>query len=184
MKSRVLAISAISAGFVAISLTIGAYFDVADLVSLVLASAFVMLPLYYGSYKGCFLSYAAGGVIALIFSLPRFYSVVFPSFFLFFGLYPIIAEMIREKKLKPAVRIITGIIWCVLYFYGAFFYYTSVLGLSLGEFPQFLSWLEDNLIYFIGVVAVIFYFIFDRFIFVVKRVIDAYLDRIIKNRDK
>ena len=51
MKSRLLAISAISAALVAISLTVGAYVDMADIFSLVIASAFVLLPLYYDSFK-------------------------------------------------------------------------------------------------------------------------------------
>lgn len=180
MKSKLLAISAISAALVAISLTVGAYIDMADLFALVVASAFVMLPLYYGSYKGCFLAYAAGGVIALLFSLPRFNSVVFPSYFLFFGIYPIIFDMARRKNFNGVIFKIIGAVWCVAYFYGAYFYYTGLLGLQIGDFPEWLSWLSENLLYFIALLAVAFYFIFDRYIFVVKRFIDAYLGRIVK----
>ena len=180
MKSKVLAISAIAAGFVAISLTVGAYLDVADLFALIVSSVFVMLPLYYDSYKGCFLSFGVGGALAMLFSLPKFYSIVFPSYFLFFGLYPVIA---RSKGVNKVVRVVVGIVWSVLYFYGAFFYYTRLLGLSLGSFPQAFKWLENNLVYFIGAFAVVFYFIYDRFIVVVKRVIDVYLSKIIKKQD-
>lgn len=183
MKSRILAISAISAGFVAISLTVGAYLDMADLFALIVASVFVMLPLYYDSYKGCFLAFGVGGVLAMLFSLPKFYSVVFPSYFLYFGLYPLISEFARSKGINKVVRIVAGIVWSVLYFYGAFFYYTRLLGLSLGNFPQAFKWLEDNLVYFIGAFAVVFYFIYDRFIVVVKRFIDYYLSKIVKKQD-
>ena len=183
MKSKVLAISAIAAGFVAISLTVGAYLDVADLFALIVSSVFVMLPLYYDSYKGCFLSFGVGGALAMLFSLPKFYSIVFPSYFLFFGLYPVISELARSKGVNKVVRVVVGIVWSVLYFYGAFFYYTRLLGLSLGSFPQAFKWLENNLVYFIGAFAVVFYFIYDRFIVVVKRVIDVYLSKIIKKQD-
>lgn len=180
MKSRLLAISAISAALVAISLTVGAYVDMADIFSLVIASAFVLLPLYYDSFKACFLSFAAGGVIALIFSIPKFYSVVFPSYFLFFGVYPIIANLVKRNNFNLVLWRILGIVWCVAFFYGAYFYYTLVLGLSLGSFPAWLSWLADNIVWFIAGFAIAFYFIFDRFIFVVKCLIDRYLDKIVK----
>lgn len=180
MKSKILAVSAISAGFVAIALTVGAYIDMADLFALVVASAFVILPLYYGSYKGCFLSFFAGGAIALVFALPRFNSVVFPSYFMFFGLYPVVSEFAKSKNVKKGVRYLIGAIWCVLFFYGAYFYYTAVLNLSIGDFPEWLGWLSDNLLYFIAAFAVAFYFIFDRFIFVVRNLTDRYLGKIVK----
>lgn len=180
MKSKVLAISAISAAFVAIALTVGAYIDMADLFALVVASAFVILPLYYDSYKGCFLSFAAGGTLAFLFSLARFNSIVFPSYFLFFGIYPVISNIARKKNFNKAVWKVIGVVWCVLFFYGAYFYYTGLLNLSLGDFPEWLSWLGDNILYFLAVFAVAFYFVYDRYVFVVKRFIDGYLGRIIK----
>lgn len=180
MKSRIIAISAISAGFVAISLTIGAYVDMVDLLMLVIASVFVLLPLYYGSYKGCFLSFLAGETLALVFSIPKFNSIVFPAFFAFFGLYPVISQFEITKNVKPIIRHIIGAIWCILFCYGAYYYYTLLLGLSLGNFPQWLQFVANNILYFIGVFALIFYFIYDRYIIVAKRFIDRNLGRIIK----
>ena len=119
MKSKVVAISAISAGFVALSLIAGAYISVADLFALVVASVFVILPLYYGSYKGAFLAFLAGGVIALLCALPTIaMTVVFPAYAAFFGLYPIVRLWLREKNVHKAVVIAIGIVWCVAAVYG------------------------------------------------------------------
>ena len=68
MKSKIISISAISAGFIAILLTIGSYFEITDLITTVVASCLVLLPLYYNSYKGMILTYLVGGVIAFMFS--------------------------------------------------------------------------------------------------------------------
>ena len=67
MKSKLLSISAVSAGFVAVFLLIGAYFEIADLFTSVISSVFVTLPLYYKSYKASFLAFLAGGVMGSIY---------------------------------------------------------------------------------------------------------------------
>ena len=98
MKSRVIAISAISASFVAISLTLGSYFPVIDLASVILASAFVVLPLYYNSFAGSILACIAGSVLAFLFSGFNIFSIVVPSFLLFFGAYPIVKHKMIQKN--------------------------------------------------------------------------------------
>lgn len=180
MKSKVIAISAISAGFVAIALTVGAYIEMADLFSLVVASAFLMLPLYYNSYKGAILSFLAGGVIAFLFSGFNIFSIVFPAYFVFFGIYPILTVKIRSRKQRNTLWTVIGLIWCVLFFYGAYYYYTGVMKLNLNDFPEYLSFISDYIMYFIALIGAIFYFVFDRFIIVVKLFVDRYLKRIVK----
>lgn len=184
MKSKTLAISAISAALVAIALTVGAYFDAADLFALIVASAFVILPLYRGSYKGTLLSFLVGGVIAIISSGFNFaYSVVFPAYFGFFGAYPILFSYLSDKNVKKPVRAIIGILWCVAAFYGMYFYYTAVIGLNLNDLPEWLpKFIKDAAIYLIGVIAVVFYFIFDRFIQVVRVFYNNYIGRITKDK--
>jgi hypothetical protein len=57
MKSKLLAVSAISASLTAIILTIGAYVSMADLFCLTISSVTVLPPLYFKSYKAGFLSF-------------------------------------------------------------------------------------------------------------------------------
>ncbi len=177
MKSKLIALSAISASFVAILLTLGAYIELIDLLTLVFASAFVILPLYYKSFLGSFLTYLAGGILAFMFSGFNVFSIVFPSYFAFFGLYPVVKHLMRVKGVNGILAFFIGLVWCVLAFYGIYFYYIGVIGYEFNDFP---SWLNDYLIYAVAGVGVIFYLIFDRFVLVIKFAIDKYLQRIIK----
>ena len=86
MKSKTIALSAISAGFVAIILTVGAYVEFTDVFMLAVSSIFVLLPLYFNSYKGSILAFIVGGVIAFLVSGFNILSIVFPSYFGFFGI--------------------------------------------------------------------------------------------------
>ena len=176
MKSKVISLSAISAGFIAIALIIGAYFEITDLFMVVVASVFVLLPLYLKSYKGSFLAFLAGGVIAFICSGFNF-ALIFPAYFAFFGIYPIVKHKLLEKNVKKSVSIIIGIIWFIAVAYGCYFYYTLILN---GVFEGLPVWLEKYIVYGIGLIAIVFYFIYDRFLFVVKFVVDKYLRKIIK----
>ena len=87
MKSKVLALSAVSASFIAVFLTLGAYIELVDLVAVVVASIFVLLPLYMKSYKGSLLAYLAGGLLAFLISGFNILSLVFPAYFAFFGIF-------------------------------------------------------------------------------------------------
>lgn len=182
MKSKVVAISAISAGFVALSLIAGAYISVADLFALVVASVFVILPLYFGSYKGAFLAFLAGGVIALLCALPTIaMTVVFPAYAAFFGLYPIVRLWLREKNVHKAVVIAIGIVWCVAAVYGMYFYYTLVMGLSFAEnLPAWAAWINNYILYFLAAFGLLFYVIYDRFVIVMKSFADRILCKVIK----
>ena len=97
MKSKVVSLSAISASFIAVALAVGTYFEIADLFMLVTASVFVLLPLYLKSYKGSFLAFLAGGVIALLISGFNF-SLIYPAYFGFFGIYPLVKMKMIEKR--------------------------------------------------------------------------------------
>lgn len=177
MKSKLIAISAISASFTAIVLTLGAYIELFDIFALVVSSVFVILPLYYHTYKGCFLCFFAGGVLAFIFSGFNIMSIVFPAYFLFFGIYPIVRFIAIEKKFNKMLFGTISLLWCVAVFYGLYYYYTLFLMLPIEDLPKFVS---DNILYFVAVFGVVFYFIFDRFIFVSQRIENIYLQRILK----
>ena len=181
MKSKIITISAISAGLVAICLALGIYVEFIDVFALIISSAFVIMPLYLNSFKGSVMAYLVGGILGLIFGWFNFlYSFVFPAYFIFFGLYPIFACYFRTKKLKKIVTISIGLIWCIAVFYGIFFYYTLVMGYDMSDIPLNLSWLKENILYFIGAFGVLFYFVYDRFIYVMFALINKYLGKIIK----
>lgn len=176
MKSKFISICAIAASLVAICLTIGAYIELADLLMLVTASMFVLLPLYYNSFKGALLTYLVGGVIAVLLSGFNF-ALIIPAYFFFFGIYPIVRHKLIQKNAKKIVSIIIGLVWIIVAFYGCYFYYTLVLNGVLEGFPE---WVYDYILYLVGILAVVFFFIYDRFVVIMKYTIDKYLSRIVK----
>ena len=177
MKSKLLALSAISSAFSAILLTVSAYVTFADLFCLVLSSAFVMLPLYYGSYKAGFLAFLAGGVITFIFSGFNFTVMVIPAYFLFFGLFPLVKTLVEEKKVNKIVVYVLGLIWCLLAVYGIYFFYVDISGISFSHLPKIVY---DNILIVVGIVGCFFYVIYERYVKSVKKFIDYYLRKIIK----
>ena len=176
MKSKLISISAISAGFIAIILLIGAYFEIADVFTIVISSVFVTLPLYYKSFKASVLAYLAGGVIAFLCSGFNILSLVFPAYFAFFGIYPIIKFLI-ENKGKKYVGFIIGLIWCVLAFFGLYYYYTFVMLRVEEGLPK---WIIDYIEVFIALISVVIFIIYDKFLSITRRVADYYLKKIIK----
>ncbi len=177
MRSKIISLSAISSAFVALSLTIGAYIEFIDLFASIIASVFVLLPIYLKSYAGSVLSYLVGGIIAFLCSGFNYLSIVFPIYFGFLGLYPIIKFKLNETKLNKIIVYLIGFVWCVLAFYGAYFYYTLIMN---GIFEGIPEWITDYILVIVGVFAVVFYFIYDRFVIVLRRFLDRYLSKIIK----
>ncbi len=176
MKSKLISLCAVSASLIAICLTIGAYIEMVDLFAVVMASMFVLLPLYYNSFKGALLTFLAGGVIAILLSAFNF-ALVFPAYFGFLGIYPIVKHKMLQKNFNKTLSLILGLIWALLAFYGCYFYYTLVLNGVLTGMPD---WVSKYLIYFVGLLAVVFFFVYDRFVVVMKFTIDRYLRRIVK----
>ena len=177
MKSKLIALSAISASFVAVFLTIGAYFRIVDVFAVVIASVFVTLPLYYKSYKAALLTYLVGGTIAFMISGFNYLSIVFPSYFVFFGIYPIVQNYFLKKKLNAKILgTVFSLLWFVAYAYGIYFFYTGLIG-PLSDIP---AWISKNIYYFIALFAILFYLVFNRFIFVAEKLINQILQRIIK----
>jgi len=177
MKSKLISISAISAGLTALFLTVGAYFEVVDLFMVVVTSVFVVLPLYFKSFKACFLAYLAGGTLAFMLSGFNVFSVVFPAYFGFFGLYPIIRMLMQEKKVKKLVIYIIGVIWCVASIFGIYFLYLNLIPEFLYGLPE---WVVNNIYYIVGLLGVALYFLFDASVINMRRFTDRYLSRIIK----
>ena len=176
MKSKIISLCSISAAVIAIALTIGTYFEVMDLFMLVVASVFVLLPLYYNSYLGSLLTFLVGGLIAFLLSGFSI-ALIYPAFFSFFGIYPIIKNKMLQKNVKGVVCVIIGVIWFIAVAYGCYFYYTLILN---GIFDGISHRLLDYIIYGVGIVAIIFFFIYDKMLSAVKIVLDRYLAKIIK----
>lgn len=178
MKSKIISISAISAGFVALFLIIGTYITVTDVFAIVVSSVFVLLPLYYKSFKGCFMAYLVGAVICTLVCLPTILtSFVLPAFVCFFGIYPIIKFIMQEKKVNKIVSYVIGLVWCVIAFYGIYFYYTLVAGFVFTDIPLFIS---KYIYVFVGLFAIAFFVIYERFLVFAKAFIDRYLGKIVK----
>ena len=177
MNSKNVAFSAVSAGLVALFLLVGAYFELADVFTVVIASVFVLMPLYYHSYKSSLLAYLAGGVVAFVCSGFNWLSLVFPSYFTFFGIYPIVKNFVVEKKFNKYACFIIGLIWFVLVSVGLYFYYTAIMNVAITDIPE---WLADYILIVVAIIAVVFFVVYDRFVVVVRRVMDYYLRRIIK----
>lgn len=177
MRSKIISISAIAAAFVAISLTVGAYFEFADLFAVIISSVFVILPLYLGSYKGCLLCYLAGGVIAFLCSGFNVMSLVFPAYFAFFGIYPIVKSKMQEKRINKTVEYIIGMIWFLAIAYGIFFYYTLFMGNTLDGLPQ---WIMDYVLVLLAPLSAFIFVIYDRYIVVMRVFINRYISKIIK----
>ena len=177
MKSKLIALSAISAGFVGIILTVGAYFELVDLFTLVISSVFVILPLYYNSFKSAFLTFLAGGVIAFLFSGFNIFTVVFPAYFLFFGLYPIVKFFTQDKRVNKTLFFILGLVWCVLSIFGIYYFYVFVMKIPFDGIPKFIA---DYIEVFIGLLGVVFYLVYDRYLFVMRSFTHKYLSKIIK----
>lgn len=177
MKSKIISISAISSAFIAIVLTVGVYLSIADLFCLVIASVFVMLPLYYKSYLASFLSYLVGGAIAFIFSGFNFFIVVIPAYLVFFGLYPIIKNLLEQKNINKYFRYILGLVWCEIVVFAMYFFYTEIMNLSFSDLPAFVF---NNILVFVGILGVIFYVVYERYLTTLKRIIDIYLVKFLK----
>lgn len=178
MRSKIISLSAISAGFIAIVLTLGSYIGVADISCIILSSVFVIMPLYLRSYKGALLTYLVGGTLGVLFSFSTILtSFVLPSYFIFFGVYPIVKSLLRDKQVNKYLAKTIGLIWCVITIYGVYFYYTLIMGFTLNDLPNVIA---DYILIFIAPISAIFFVIYDKFLIVSKMLLDKYLYKIIK----
>ena len=176
MKSRVIALSAISAAFVALFLTLGAYIEFIDIISVIVASVFIVLPMYENSKLGSFLAFLAGGVIAFLFSGMNIFTLVFPSYFLFFGVLPIVNRIAESKNFNKPLWFAIKFVWfaavCVfLVFFDIF-----------GKDFDFSGINNIEIIFWIAfaVVAAVFVLVYNKFVQVSQIYVDKVLSRIIK----
>ena len=103
--------------------------------------------------------------------------VVVPAFLLFFGSFPLVKEIVKEKKVNKILFYILGMIWCVGAVYGIYFYYVEIMGITFNDLPRII---QENIYIFIGVLGVIFYNVYDRYVLTLGNFLDRYLRRILK----
>lgn len=190
MKSRVVALSAISAAFIALFLTLGAYIEFIDIISVIIASVFTLLPMYYKSRTGSFLAFLAGGLIAFLISGANIYSLVFPAYFAFFGLLPILNAIVKESgKIGKKLWLVIKLVWFLAVMFALLYYYTGIMGIPLEyTFSIFgqsidLSGYQNIYYYFLlayGLISVVIFFVYDKFSTVAQVCVDKFLVRIIK----
>lgn len=189
MKSRVVALSAVSAGFVALFLTLGAYISFIDIFAVIIASVFVVLPMYLDSVLGSVLSYLAGGLIAFLLSGVNIFSLVWPSYFLFFGLLPILNYLVGKKNFNKTAWFFIKLVWFLAVCALLVFYYLSVMNVEI-EYVFSLFGRDFDLSGVanieliagcaLGLFCAIFFLVYDRFAVLSQRYVNKVLSRILK----
>ena len=111
-KSKLIALSALSAAFAVIFMVIGAYIPTLDYSAIFMASLCMMIPLTKKSIKSALLTYLATALLSSILVAGR-WEVVLP-FVLFFGLHPIINYFQKEKHINKFLALAVKDVWFVL----------------------------------------------------------------------
>ena len=176
MKTRNVTVSAISASFIIICLTLGAYVDVTDISMVLLSSLFVLMPIAYKSFKGGLFAYSVGGTVALLICIPKIAtSAVFVAYFGFFGIFPVVNAFMNDKNVNKYVLHAIGFIWCAITVYGMYFYYKFVLGLNFHNLPL---WVEDYILLILVAVVIVFYFVYAYLLKKARQYLAYYMDKI------
>ncbi|PWM76064.1 MAG: hypothetical protein DBX59_00075 [Bacillota bacterium] len=189
MKSRVIALSAVAAGFVALFLTLGAYVSFIDIFSVIIASVFVVLPMYLDSLLGSVLAFLAGGVIAFLLGGANIFSLVWPSYLLFFGILPILNFIVAKKNFNKTAWFIIKLVWFLAVCAFLVFYYTAVMHLPVeyvfsifGKEFDFSHVAGIEIIFYavFGVLCVVFFLVYNQFVRLSQAYVNRVLARIIK----
>ncbi len=178
-----IALSAVSAAFAIILLTLGAYIEILDISCVMLAGIAIMLPLSKKDVLGGFLAYLAAGLLALPVTGFRF-AVIVP-YAVFFGLYPIVNAIIEKylpnKKILNILFIVLKDIWFLLSMY---VYYRVLVAFTGYDFAadfafvpeQFRQYIVPALIVF----GAVFFVLYDYVMKKMQRVIEILVSRVIK----
>lgn len=177
MNSRLIALSAISAGLSAMFLTLGAYVELLDVFCIVLAALPITLPLYRESRTAAFLTFLAGGLLGFLLSGMNIMSLVFPAYFAFFGLHPIVNDLFRRKNVNRWVAKSVKFVWFMAVFFGLYFYYTLIMKI---ESQYYFSWIADNIYWIWAILGTVVFLVYDEFMRIAQLVANYYLKKIIK----
>ena len=167
-NGKLIAVSAISSALGVVFLIIGAYFQTLDLSCLFTASLTVTFPLSKNSVKGAFLSYLSTAILALIFTISRFYVPLL--FLVFFGLHPIL-NYLQFKDGKNLWFLY--IIKCVLFLASC---YLMVFAFSMFTFESEI--VIKILPYLVGILGVLFFVVYDYIMVKFQRMTNQVIKRL------
>ncbi len=178
MKTRVITLSAVSSALCAVVLIMGVYLsEIFDVFALMLAPAFLCLPLYVNSKKGAVLAYLSAGILAILLTGGQITSYIFFSYFLFAGIFPIVKYIAVVKKFNKVIFTVLGEIWFVAFMIAIYYYYTMFLGFP---FETLFNIKQEIYPLILAIISVFMYFLVDRYVFSLQIIIFRLLGRIIK----
>ena len=113
MKKKItayeIALSALSCAIAVICLTVGVYSEILLLTGYMFASIAMMLPLSKNSYVGFGLAYVASSILAIVFSVARFWEIL--PFVCFFGVHPLVNELQLKIKINRWLACAIKALW-------------------------------------------------------------------------
>ncbi len=169
-NAKLVALSAISAAFATIFLTIGNWFTSFSLSGAFMASLCIMLPLSKKSYKSALLTYLAALLLSGVFSgfFTR-WDALFP-FAVFAGLHPIANYFVADKGINKILALAVKDVW----FVGALLLTQLLTRIYVGE-NEFLN----EYIYPILLVAgAVFFPLYDYVAGTFQRSVDIIIKRL------
>ena len=150
-NGKLIALSAITTAISIVLLVIGAYFPTLDLSALFTSALLITLPLAKKSVKGAFLTFLATGILALIFTVSRFYVAIL--YLAFFGVHPILNyfQLNSTKNLKflYGIKAVWFVGVCFLMYY------------AFSMFVAEAYFIKEYIPIIIVVLGLIFYIIYD-----------------------
>lgn len=111
-KSKVIALSAICAGFSLLFMLAGAFISVLDYSAIFMASICTMVLLAKKSWQGGLMTYLATLCLSAIFFVGYRPELVL-TYGIFFGLHPTVNYLFKEKNFNKVLAYIIKIIWFV-----------------------------------------------------------------------
>ena len=135
-----IALSALACALAVMCLTVGVYSEILLFTGYMLAAMAMMLPLAKGSTIGYWLAYIATCILAVLFSVARFWEIL--PFIMFFGLHPFVNEMQLKIKINRWVACAIKALWfdVAAYLIWRFVFHmtTSISGLDAYMVPLIL----------------------------------------------
>ena len=111
-KSKLIALSAICAGFSLLFMLVGAFISVLDYSAIFMASMCTMVLLAKKSWKGGLMTYLATLCLSAIFFV-GFRPELVLTYGIFFGLHPTINYIFKEKNFNKILAFIIKMVWFV-----------------------------------------------------------------------
>ena len=181
MKTKILTLSALSSALAAIVLILGTVFhQFLDLASVVIAPMFLAIPLYYNSVKGSFLATLSAGILALLLTgIGNIATnVVYISYFLFFGFFPLIKYLSLTKRWNKYLTHTLCCIWFIITAIVIYLFWVEVLGL---EVTLILPIDKKLMPVVVMALAVPIYFLVDMYVYTCQIMMFKFIKRIVKN---